>query len=197
MLALLLQARHDRSVRYKVLCVYYSCCAIIVYLGIAYFESNTWTYNLIFFTNTFILSWYYRILFTSAIKKRLTVICAVFCTLLFIYANIIRLQYNEYHDGVYGISFIVIILYSLLYLHQLLINMKEESLLLNFDFWLTCGYLLYFLGSFFIILYYDHYKNYFTRGGIWQIHNSILFICSVVVLIAARQISKKNNLHHA
>ena len=134
-------------------------------------------------------------LFDTKTKKRLTVVCALFNTIIFIYVNIVRLKYAEYNDDVYGISFITIVLYSLLYLHQLLINMKEESLLLNFNFWLVCGYLLYFLGAFFIVLYYDHFKNY-NRGNMWQIHNIILFICSAVTLIASLQISKKNNLHH-
>jgi hypothetical protein len=195
-LALLLQLRHERSIGYKVLCVYYMLCATIIYIGIAYFESNTWTYNLLFFADVLILSWYYQKLFDTKIKKRLTIACALFNTIIFVYINIIGLQYTEYNDDIYGISFITIVLYSLLYLHQLLITIKEESLLLNFNFWLVCGYLLYFLGAFFIILYYDHFQNYLTRGDMWQIHNIILFICSAVTFIASLQISKKNNLHY-
>jgi hypothetical protein len=195
-LALLLQLRHERSIGYKVLSVYYMLYATIIYIGIAYFESNTWTYNLLFFGDVLILSWYYQKLFDTKIKKRLTITCALFNTIIFVYINIISLQYSEYNDDIYGISFITIVLYALLYLHQLLINIKEESLLLNFNFWLVCGYLLYFLGAFFIILYYDHFKNYLTRGDMWQIHNIILFICSAVTFIASLQISKKNNLQH-
>lgn len=195
-LALLLQVRHNRSIGYKVLSVYYMGCAVLLYIGIVYYDNNDWTYNLVFFANILVLSWYYLKLFDTKTKKRLTIACALFNTIIFIYVNIVRLKYAEYNDDVYGISFITIVLYSLLYLHQLLINMKEESLLLNFNFWLVCGYLLYFLGAFFIVLYYDHFKNYLNRGNMWQIHNIILFICSAVTLIASLQISKKNNLHH-
>jgi hypothetical protein len=195
-LALLLQVRHERSIRYKVLSVYYILCAVVIYIGIVYYDNNDWTYNLVFFANILVLSWYYLKLFDDKTKKRLTIACALFNTIIFIYVNIILHKYTEYNDNVYGISFITIVIYSLLYLHQLLINMKEESLLLNFDFWLVCGYLLYFLGSFIIVLYYNHSKDYFTRGNMWQMHNIILFICSAVALLASVQISKKNNLHH-
>lgn len=193
-LALLLQLKHYRLVRYKVLCTYYTLCALLIYFGIVWLDPNTWNYNLIFYANTVILSWYYRKLFISTAKQRLTVVCTAFSTLIFVYVNIIQLQYNEYNYSIYGISFIIIILYALLYLHQLLINLKEESLLLNFDFWLTCGYLLYFLGSFFIILYYDHFKTLSKRGDMWQIHNIILFICSAITLLVSIQIYKKNKL---
>lgn len=201
-LALLLQAKHHRSARYKVLCAYYIACAIVIYIGIIWFDDNTWTYNLLFFTHTLFLSWYYHGLFNNEAKKKLCYVSAICCSALFVYENIIQLRYNNYHDYVYGISYIVIVLYALLYLHQLVLNQKEESLLSNFDFWLTCGYLLYFLGTFFIILYYDHFrysdfsKTYYTRGDIWQVHNVILFICAAITLAASIQSAKKSNLQH-
>ena len=195
-LAFLLQLKHDKSNGYKVLFVYYILSAVIIYIGIVYFDNNTWTYNVLFFANILVLSWYYQKLFDDKRKKMLAVICTIFNLVIFAYVNIIALHYDKYNADVYGISFITIVLYTLLYLHQLLINMKEESLLLNFDFWLTCGYLLYFLGAFFIIIYYDHNKNYYTRGDMWQMHNVILFICSAVTFFTSLQIYKKNNLHH-
>ncbi len=195
-LAVVLQSRHDRSIRYKVLSVYYIGCAVFLYIGIVFFEENEWTYNLIFFANILVLSWYYFKLFDDETKKRLVIICSIFNAIAFVCTNIIYLRYDRYNDDIYGISFITIVLYSLLYLYQLLVNMKEEGLQLNFDFWLTCGYLLYFLGSFIIVLYYNHSKDYLARGDMWQIHNSILFICSAATLLVSLQISKKNNLHH-
>ena len=159
MLAVLLQLKHHRSFRYKVLAVYYAICAVILYIGIVFSEINNWTYNILFFANILVLSKYYLELFVGKIKKKIIISCCIFNALLFIYINIISFKYNDYNNYVYAISFITIVLYSLLYLHQLLINLKEESLLLNFDFWLVCGYLLYFLGSFIIILF----KTIFTR----------------------------------
>ena len=196
-LALLLTVRHNRSIKYKVLSVFYAACALLLYIGILYYDNNYWTYNLLFFANIIILSWYYFKLFEDKFKKQLTVAGGIFNAIIFIYVNIFLHKYNEYNAVVYCISFITIVSYSLLYLHQLLLNMQEESLLLNFDFWLACGYLLYFLGSFIIVLYYNHSNDFKLRGNMWQMHNIILFICAAVTLYVSLRISKKNNLHHA
>jgi len=195
-LAVFLQFKCTRSFRYKVLSIYYALCAVVLYAGIAFSDNNYWTYNLLFFVNILVLSWYYLRLFDDKTKKNIAVVLGVLNAIVFIYINVIRHKYNEYNDDVYGISFITIVLYSLLYLHQLLINMKEESLLLNFDFWLVCGYLLYFLGSFVIVCNYSNSTGYFTRGDLWIMNNIILFICSAITLLISLQIFKKNNLHH-
>ena len=197
MLAVMLQLKYHGSFRHKVLAVYYAIGAIVLYVGIVFFDNNFWTYNVLFFANILVLSKYYLELFDSKAKKKITIACSIFNAILFIYINIISHKYNDYNNYVYAISFITIVLYSLLYLHQLLINLKEESLLLNFDFWLVCGYLLYFLGSFIIILFYDYYEsNHIARGDLWAMHNTILFICSAFTMFISLQILKKNNLQH-
>ncbi len=197
MLAVLLQLKHQRSFRHKVLAVYYATGALVVYIGLVFSENNFWTYNVLFFANILAQSRYYLTLFESKTKKKIIIACCIFNTILFIYINIISFKYNDYNNYVYAISFITIVLYSLLYLHQLLINLKEESLLLNFDFWLVCGYLLYFLGSFIIILYYNYYtSNKIARGDLWAMHNTILFICAAFTMFISLQILKKNTLQH-
>ena len=196
MLAVLLQLKHHRSFRYTVLAVYYAICAVILYIGIVFSEINNWTYNILFFANILVLSKYYLELFVGKIKKKIIISCCIFNALLFIYINIISFKYNDYNNYVYAISFITIVLYSLLYLHQLLINLKEESLLLNFDFWLVCAYLLYFLGAFIIILFYNYTNDHIARGDLWVMHNTILFTCSVFTMFISLQILKKNNLQH-
>lgn len=194
--ALLLQAKQFKLARHKLLGAYYLFCAIIIYMGIIWFSENTWTYNLLFFTHTLFLSLYYRNLFTDKTKRSLAAISAIGCSAAFIYVNLVQQQYNTYHDSFYGISYIIVVVYTLLYLHQAVTNQKEERVFSSFDFWLTCGYLLYFLGSFFIILYYDHFQNYYTRGDIWQVHNAILFVCSAITLTASIQIAKKRTFQH-
>ena len=197
MLAILLQLKRHELFRYKVLAVYYAIGALVLYIGIVFSNNNYWTYNLLFFANMLGLSLYYLQLFTSKTKKKITIVSCIFNAILFIYINLISFKYNDYNNYVYAISFITIVLYSLLYLHQLLINLKEESLLLNFDFWLVCGYLLYFLGSFIIILFYNYYiNNRVARGDLWVMHNTILFICSAFTMFISLQILKKNNLQH-
>lgn len=195
-LAVLLQLKQSKLFRYKVLSVYYTACAVILYIGIVFSDNNSWTYNIIFFVNILVSSWYYINLFNTKTKRTITVVLGTLNAGVFIFINVVRHKYNDYNAEVYGLSFITIVLYSFLYLHQLLVNMKEESLLRNFDFWLVCGYLFYFLGSFIIVLYYNHSNDYFGRGDMWLMHNVILFICSAFTLLVSLQILKKNNLRH-
>lgn len=195
-LAVFLQYHTYKSYRYKVLSVFYAGCAVLLYIGIAFFDNNNWTYNLLFFSNILVLSWYYLLFFETRFKRLVGFSGAIVNILLFVYINVFSTGFNEYNYFLYGISFITIVLYSLLYLQQLLASLKEESLLRTFDFWLICGYLLYFLGSFVIVLYYDGSTDSFIRGDMWVMHNIILLICSVVTLSLSIRISKKNNPHH-
>jgi hypothetical protein len=195
-LAVLLQLNSNRLLVYKVLSVYYTASALIIYIGIVYSDNNSWTYNIIFFVNILVLSWYYLDLFNTKTKSTITIALGALNVAIFIFINVVQRKYNDYNAEVYGLSFITIVLYSFLYLHQLLVNMKEESLLRSFDFWLVCGYLFYFLGSFVIVLYYNHSNDYFGRGDMWLTHNIILFISSVFTLFVSLRILKKNNLRH-
>lgn len=195
-LAVLLQLKRNKSLGYKVLSVYYTVSAVVLYIGIVYSEDNSWTYNIIFFVNILVLSWYYLNLFNTKTKRTITVALGALNAAVFIFINVVQHKYNDYNAEVYGLSFITIVLYSFLYLHQLLVNMKEESLLHHFEFWLVCGYLFYFLGAFIIVLYYNHSNDYSGRGDMWLMHNIILFISSVFTLLVSLQILKKNNLRH-
>jgi len=195
-LAVLLQLKHNKSFGYKVLSVFYTVSAVTLYIGIVFSDNNSWTYNIIFFVNIVLLSWYYFNLFNTKTKRTVTVVLGALNAAIFIFINVVQHKYNDYNAEVYGFSFITIVLYSFLYLHQLLVGMKEESLLRNFDFWLVCGFLFYFLGSFVIVLYYNHSNDYSGRGDMWLMHNIILFISSVFTLLVSLQISKRNNLRH-
>jgi hypothetical protein len=195
-LSILLQLKPGKSFGHKVLSIFYMISAVILYIGIVYSDNNSWTYNVIFFANILILSWYYRNLFDIKTKRTIAVVLGLLNAAIFIFINVIQRKYNDYNAEVYGLSYITIVLYSFLFLHQLLVNMKEESLLRNFDFWLVCGYLFYFLGSFVIVLYYNHSNDYFGRGDMWLTHNIILFISSVFTLFVSLRVLKKNNLRH-
>src|SRR5947209_8229654 len=63
--AVLLRLSHDKLTKYKVLSLFYMCCAVLLYVGIVYFLTNNWTYNIVFFSNILILSWYYLKLYDS------------------------------------------------------------------------------------------------------------------------------------
>ncbi|TKK64273.1 hypothetical protein FC093_22860 [Ilyomonas limi] len=202
MIALLLQFNQYKHERHWVLFLYYFFAATVLYAGIVLTEDgytnlfpknskwhiltegNNWSYNLLYIVNIFVFSWFFYILLHDKLKKRMVAVCCVCNVVLFTYVDIVfRKFFSDFNSTIYGLVFLTIVLYTLLYLHQLLRDIKEENLLADFDFWLICGYVLYYLGSFVIVIYYQNAGEH-QRGNIWAMHNIILFICSLMLLTA-------------
>jgi hypothetical protein len=94
----------------------------------------------------------------------------------------------------------------LMFQHQLLKHIEEESLTLNFDFWFTSSQLIYFLGALMIFLTF----NYLTRKilpvetyspenrklltQLWGVHNVLLFLSSLLTLGSILWISSHKKL---
>lgn len=195
LIAVLLYYLQFKFVRHQVLAIYYAIAALVLYAGIAITSiDNNWTYNVVFLVNICVFSWYFWQLLYSRRKKNIILICLLVNICIFIYSDIIRLNFNTYFNSLaYGTTFMCIIVYTLLYLHQVLADVKEENLLMNFDFWLICGYLMYYLGSFVVVIYYQN-AAVGKRANIWAIQNILLFICSVVMLVISRRIIKKQKI---
>jgi len=196
MAAAILFYNSTRLLRHKVLFYYYGFSAVLIYLGILFLDNNNWNYNVIFLLNICVLSWYFYSLLCNKVRKTIIVFLCAGNALLIIYTNVVQQKYLLYNNYVYAFSFISIVLYALFYLLELLNNIKEDELLINFDFWLVSGYLIYFLGSFVIVLLYDDNRLYSKRGSMWQMHNIILFICSLITGLASVNILLKRKVYH-
>ncbi len=180
--------------RHKVLYYYYLFATALLLEASVFFEmDNNWNYNLLFLLTIIIFSWYFKNLFLYDIRKTVVNVFLGINIAVFIYYNVLRGQFfNSYNNYVYSVSFITIVIFTLMYFHQLLLNVKEESILLDLDFWLICGYLLYFLGSFFIILYYKDAPSS-QRGNIWASQNIILFLSAIIALKGYSYIANRKN----
>src|SRR5690349_7483596 len=95
-LAVFLQYRRYKLYRYKVLSFFYSGCAVLLYIGIAFFDDNNWTYNLLFFSNIIVLSWFYMLFFDTRFQRVVGFSGAIVNILLFVYINVFQTRYNEY-----------------------------------------------------------------------------------------------------
>lgn len=181
--ALLLQYMNYKLFRHKVLFLYYLSATFFLYAGLVLTSHNNWSYNVLFFINVCAFSWFYIALLKVKVKRFVILLCLIVNVIVFVYVNILKERFfSDFNSFAYGITFLTVIFYSLLYFHQLLSEVKRESLFLNFDFGLTCGYLLYFLGSFVIVIYYQNAEAH-QRGNIWAMHNIILFFCATSILI--------------
>ena len=195
LVAVLLCYHRFKLLKHKVLLFYYAGTTITMYAGIVITTYlNNWSYNLVYFASICVFSWYFRQLLHSRQKQIIVTICFIINVLIFIYFDIIQHTfYSRFNSLVYGVAFITIVLYTLLYLHQTMTDVKEENLLMNFDFWLVCLYLMYFLGSFVVVIYYER-ANIYERAYMWAMSNVILFICAVIIFTASLRIIKKQQV---
>lgn len=108
---------------------------------------------------------------------------------LFIGFDLLHGGLIKVHTPLYAITYLSVVIYSLVYFEQVMSNVSEMNLLLQFNFWLVSGYLLYYFGSFFIILFYDNVEIN-DRAIIWSLQNVILFISSVLTLSGSLWISR-------
>ena len=100
---------------------------------------------------------------------------------MFVKLSVVSHQMVEINNYSYAITYGTIVVYALLFFDQVLRNVSELNILHQFDFWLASGYLMYFLGSFFIILFYDNVEVKY-RSILWSVKNIILLFSSLLTL---------------
>jgi hypothetical protein len=187
--------------REGVLCIYYFAATIILsyasYLGINYLDNN-WLYTINYLLSAFVFAYY----FTSILSKQNNkiIICSVFgiTILTFLYTTIVAPKSYFNSMGAAGF-FLATVVSSFLFYRELLSRPSEKNILLNFDVWLISGFVLYFLGSFFIILTYDYFSTRFNYqqelilGNLWAVQNCLFFVASLITLSSQIWIAHRNN----
>lgn len=172
-----------KSIRSKVLLVYYLFATLLLFVA-CYTKVdviNNSIYNIFFFTTIIIFSYYFKSILYNRLKKNIIDFLLVINSVLFIKTDLVFNQLSGYNTDVYAITFLSIVVYALFYFDQVLRNVNELNLLHQFDFWLVSGYLLYFLSSFFIILFYYEVEIN-QRAVLWSLQNFILFLSSVLTI---------------
>jgi hypothetical protein len=155
--------------------------------------NNSWIYNLLFLVTCLALAYFFNHTLLTRSHKVIVVVSLVIVLAVFV---------NEYLSGRHGLfnslstslSCFFIVVCCFLYFYQALSNIREQSILRQFDFWLVSGFLLYFLGNFFIVLAWQYlssiYKDPLTQEQafqftiLWSVHNILLLISAVTTLIA-------------
>lgn len=173
------------SVSRTVLFIYYILAALLITIA-AYpnVALNNFIYNIFFFITICVISYYFHTLLVGKAKRAILYLLVVVNLLLFLINDVIYQQYDQYNPYVYSISYLSIIVYALLYFHQLMTNVDEKNLLYRFDLWVVSAYLLYFLSSFYIILIYGEVEVS-RHALIWSAQNIILFLSSAITLIGS------------
>ena len=171
-------SKKDRSAKIKLLLGYYLFASIVLSIG-QFVVDNNWVYNVFFFITLNLFSYFfYHVLYLPNDKKIVLALYTCNASLFFINDVVLRQlwQENNYMRSFY---FFTIILYSLLFLYETIKDVNETNILERFEFWLISGYLLYFLGSLCIVLYYK-YPTLAQRAELWILQNLILFCSSLI-----------------
>jgi len=138
----------------------------------------SWIYILfVFFSFLFYFYWYYTIL-----KKKLFKKIVIFFSIVFtIYAviNFLTLSWTDlYHRQTIIFGSFIIIVVSLFYFSELLNSDKVLNIKNELRFWITTGLLLFYVGVFPLMVFYEQFeKNYITAHILFIVMNAILYMC--------------------
>ncbi len=187
--------------REKVLLIYYIVATgLLTYaaiLAMDYTNNNNWLYDIHYFLSSVVLGYYFNTLLVSKSKKKIVTVLFSLVAVNFIIRDLF-FTLPFFNSPSTAFLFLCVVSASLMYLHELLINISEKNILLNFNLWLISGYIIYFLGGFFIILSYSYLTDKLTPdqetilGDLWSVLNVLLFVTSIITLSSHLWITYRN-----
>lgn len=154
--------------------------------------NTNWLYHIHAFVTLWILGLYYRGLLQDARKKLVPVICIAGISLYLLVKVVVLKQYRLFDSIGYSLVSVSVVIYIFLYFHQLLSNVTDQNIFQDFNFWLSAGFLIYFLGNFIIFLTYHYFTLQilatYTEAerdmltNLWGLHNCLLFAGALSLL---------------
>jgi len=202
-LVFFLQYLNEHENNKRVLAIYYFVISIVIYyacrVALDYSDNNNWIYYIYYFSFAILMSYYFNQVLVGESVKKVNRYLLIIVLGVLLFTDITSYPFfNSIGDGIF---FLFIAVNSLIYFKQLLVKVDQKNILLNFDFWLISGYLVYFLGSFFIILTYNYFTGRVTEAqkvmlaDLWSIQNILLLISSIVSLFGFLWIRFQKKLH--
>lgn len=167
----------------KILLIYYLVSIPLISVGV--FTKNPFVnhvlYNLFFFITICILSFYFKSVVFDKTRESIISVVLIINVVLFVIYDLVKGGLPYINTLSYAVTYLSVLIYALLYFEHLIRNVNEMNLLLQFDFYLVSGYLLYFFSCFFIILFYDNVEIE-ERYLLWSLQNAILFLSSIFTI---------------
>lgn len=182
--------RATKSNTKKILFLYYVIAVFVISYAcvIAYDpkDNNNWLYNIHYFLSAVVFGYYFKSII-SGYKRKLVIKISCLITLVVLVATI-YFSHPDFNSAGNAFFFLFVTFCTFVYYNQTFSSITEENILRDFDFWLVSGYLIYFLGSFFIIVTYKYLTDNFSEeqtvilGDLWSIQNILLLISSGIAL---------------
>lgn len=188
-------ARRDRRIKTKVLYLYYFVATVLMIrstlLGIVG-ESNIEIYSLLGLLTSIGFGVYFYHTLTIRWKKSAVVLFCLVEAVYYVSTNVVQTPEPVFDSLGYVLLSTGIVLMSFMYMHQVLTNVTDDPLSLNFDFWFVCSQMIYYLGAFVIFLTFNYLTKKIlpeqaysmeNRGlltHLWRGHNVLLFLSALI-----------------
>ena len=154
--------------------------------------NNIDIYNLLNLITVISFGLYFSTIINSVTERIVIGAVCVVMVIYFIKTNLLpssELLFDSTGQVLLSVSILVMVFF---FMAQLLHNVNEEPLSMNFDFWFSSAQLTYYLATFFIFLtfryltkkvidgnYLDEDRELLTK--LWAVHNVILFLSSSII----------------
>jgi hypothetical protein len=187
-------SRKHKQIKVKVLYVYHFLATLLmVNANLDIGRTNNIEIHNILCLITFVsLGLYFYYSLTAPWKKKLVVVFALIGAGHYIITKFLNpspVMFDSLGQVILSISVLIMVF---LFMHQILTNVTEEPLSLNFDFWFVSAQLMYYLAAFFIFLTFQYLtkkvidNNYSVEDRkllteLWGVHNVILFLSSIII----------------
>jgi len=161
---------------------------------------NIFVYNIMYVFNALALGQYFYSLLIGN-KKRRMVILLVTVPLIYYIINNVVFGGEEVFDSLgYVFSSIAIVIMIFVFFSQILANVSEERLSMNFNFWYVASQLIYQLGAFIVFLTFNYLtkkiltadysrENRAVLTKLWGLHNVLLFLSALLTIFGVIWIS--------
>jgi hypothetical protein len=162
--------------------------------------SNIPLYALLCLLTSFGLGVYFYNVLLMRWKKILVLLFCATNAFYYVFNNVIQAGVPVFDSMAYVILSFTIVIMIFLFMRQLLNQIGEEPLSMNFDFWFVTSQLFYFLGSFAIFLMYGYLttkvlatnvKTSTALSWLWGLHNILLFLSALITLGSVIWISSR------
>jgi len=175
--------------------IYYSFAFLLMLatsLSVHYVDETNWLYSIHALVTVVALGLYFRRLFSTVQKKNITTVLIAATVIYLLVKNVVLGEYHLFDSIGFSLVSASVVLLVLMYFHQLLSNITDENILHNFNFWLSSGFLIYFLGNFIIFLTYHYFtakimatythEERYIMTNLWGLHNCLLFAGALSLL---------------
>lgn len=190
-LALLIYLNSNKIIKIWVLFVFNLLASVLMFFAsfkVLPQTNNIIEYDLLLLFASIFISIYFYLTFETGLKKKFSFIVLLLGSLNFIQRDFIFHSYSQFDSiGFYLFSLFMIIM-VFMYFNQILKRVPNESIFLNFDFWINIAFFIYHLGAIIIFLsiyalsiLVSRWQDHLSIGTLWAGQNIFLFISAVCI----------------